>query len=96
MVKSLSENPCRPPSNDGAGEMQECLIAVDPFLPSDEDAAETIEPGVRTLDDPTAGAVARDGLLRGGFFAPAFDVRNVSELDGQFPNVRIVISSVQA
>ena len=96
LLKSLSENPCRPPSNDGAGEMQECLIAVDPFLPSDEDAAETIEPGVRTLDDPTAGAVARDGLLRGGFFAPAFDVRNVSELDGQFPNVRIVISSVQA
>ena len=95
-IKSLSENPCRPPSNDGAGEMQERLIAVDPFLPSDEDAAETIEPGVRTLDDPTAGAVARDVLLRGGFFAPAFDVRNVSELDGQFPNVRIVISSVQA
>ena len=45
-TKSLSENPCCSPGNDGASEVQEGLIAVDSLLPSDEDAAETIEPRV--------------------------------------------------
>ena len=60
--------------------MEHGEVGVGAFLPTGEDAAEAIHPGVGALYDPAAGAEAGLVLDRFCFFAAAADVGGEPEL----------------
>src|SRR5437763_1714152 len=71
-------------------------MVVGLLRPADEQAAEAIEPGVRALDDPAAGAEACLPLERLLLFTAGADVRAEPVLADEFVDLRIVVPLVQA
>jgi hypothetical protein len=71
-------------------------VGVGAFLPAGEDAAEAIEPGVGSLDDPAAGAEAGLPLDRLCFLPAAADVGGERELLGQLADLLVVVGGVEA
>ena len=71
-------------------------VGVGAFLPADEDAAETIQPGVGALDDPAAGAGAGLVFDRLRLFATAADVGGESKLAGKLADLVVVVGGVEA
>jgi hypothetical protein len=69
-------------------------VSVGAFLPAGEDAPEAVEPGVRPLDDPAAGANA--GLASELLFAAGADVCGEAELAREFANLVVVVAAVEA
>ena len=74
--------------------MEHGEVGVGAFLPADEDATEAVEPGVRSLDDPAAGAEACFPLDRLCFFAAAADVGGERELLGQVAYLVEVVAAI--
>lgn len=76
--------------------MKHCQIVFRNLLPTDQNPAESVHPAMRSLDNPPAcfeSGLARDGL---GFLAASADVRRVSELPHQVPNLLVIIPFIQA
>jgi hypothetical protein len=71
-------------------------VGVGAFLPADEDAAEAIQPGMGSFDDPAAGAEAGLAFDRLRLVAAAADVRGEAELLGEFVDLGIVVAAVEA
>ncbi len=76
--------------------MEHGEVGVGPFLPADEDAAEAVEPGLGSLDDPAAGAEAGLALERLRLLAAGADVGGEAELDGELVHLGVVVALVQA
>ena len=76
--------------------MEHGEVGVCSFLPADEDAAEAVEPGLRALDDPAAGAEAGLALERLRLQAAGADVRGEAELARQLVHLGEVVALVQA
>jgi len=76
--------------------VEHCEVGVGAFLPAGEDAAEAVEPGVGAFDDPAAGAEAGLALDRLCFGAAAADVGGERELLGEFADLLVVVSGVEA
>jgi hypothetical protein len=71
-------------------------VSVGAFLPTDEDAAEAVQPGVAAFDDPAAGAEAGLAFDRLRFLAAGADVRGEAKLLGELVHLRVVVALVQA
>jgi hypothetical protein len=71
-------------------------VGVGAFLPADEDAAEAIEPGVRTFDDPAASAEAGLAFDRLCLVAAAADVGGERELLAEVAHLAVVVGRVEA
>ena len=84
------------PGYQAAGEVEHGEVGVGSFLPADEDAAETVEPGVAAFDDPAAGAEACLALERLRLGAATADVRREAELGRELVYLRVVVALVQA
>ena len=65
------------------------------FLPSDEDAAEAVEPGVCSFDDPASGLVAGFAFDVLRFFSAAADVRGETEFSEKPTDFVRVVAFVQ-
>ena len=76
--------------------MEHGEVGVGAFLPADEDASETVEPGVGALDNPAACAEAGFALERLCFFSAAADVGGERELLGEFADLLVVVGGVEA
>ena len=84
------------PGDQGAGEVEHGEIGIGAFLPTDEDAAEAVEPGVGAFDDPAAGAKAGLAPERLRLFAAAADVGGEAELGAELAHLVIVVAFVEA
>ena len=71
-------------------------VGVGAFLPADEDAAETIQPGVGAFDDPAARAEAGLAFDRLRLFATPADVGGESKLLGKLADLVVVVGGVEA
>ena len=80
----------------GAGEMQECQIAVGVLLPTDQQAAEAFEPGMGALDHPATDPIARDLSPVLAFFSATADRGGMAPSVHQFADDVIVVAFVQA
>ena len=76
--------------------MEHGEVGVGAFLPTGEDAAEAVEPGVGAFDDPAAGAEAGLVFDRLRLFATAADVGGESELAGELADLVVVVGGVEA
>ena len=76
--------------------MEHREVGVGAFLPTGEDAAEPVQPGVGAFDHPAAGAVAGLAFDRPCFFAATADVRGEGELLGELVHLRVVVALVEA
>ena len=76
--------------------MQHREVGVGAFLPAGEDAAEAVEPGVRTLDDPAARTETGLALDRRCFLATAADVGDERELLAELAHLAVVVAAVEA
>jgi hypothetical protein len=63
--------------------------------PADQDAAVAVEPGVGGLDDPAAGAPARDAEFVGDLFAAGADVRREPGADDEVAAFAVVVGLVE-
>ncbi len=63
-IKSLSQNPCRPPGDPGAGEVEEGFVIGDFFLPADQQSSEAVHPTMRPLHHPAPRPIPGDLLPR--------------------------------
>lgn len=75
--------------------MEHGEVVLGLLLPADEEAPESVEPGVGSFDDPATGTIAGFGLERGHFFAAGSQVQREAELVGELPDLREVIALVQ-
>lgn len=76
--------------------MKHCQIVFRNLLPTDQNPAESVHPAMGSLDNPPAcfeSSPARDGL---DFLTASADVRRVSELPHQVPDLLVVIPFIQA
>jgi hypothetical protein len=71
-------------------------VGVGAFFPASEDAAEAVEPGVGSFDDPTAGAEAGLTFERFCLFAASADVRGEAELGAELAHFVVVVGGVEA
>ena len=76
--------------------MEHREVGVAAFLPAGEDAAEAVEPGVGTLDDPAACAEAGLALDCLRLFMAAADVGGERELLGELADLLVVVGGVEA
>ena len=76
--------------------MEHREVGVGAFLPAGEDAAEAIEPGVRSLDDPAASAEAGLPLDRLGFLAASADVGGERKLLRELADLLVVVGGIKA
>ena len=76
--------------------MEHREVGVGAFLPAGEDAAEAVEPGVGTLDDPAAGAEAGLALDRLRLLMAAADVGGERELLCELADLLVVVGGVEA
>lgn len=76
--------------------MEHREVGVGAFLPAGEDAAEAVEPGVGTFDDPAAGAESGLTFDRLGFVVAAADVGGERELVGELVDLLLVVGAVEA
>src|SRR3954470_19070090 len=84
-----------PPGDDGAGEVEEREVVGGLLGPTDQDAAEAVEPGVCSLDYPAArfGAGMTFGM---GFLATGAQMQGEAEGRGQGTRFIIVEALVEA
>lgn len=76
--------------------MEHCQVGVGAFLPAGEDAAEAVKPGVRSFDNPAAGAEASLVFDRLRLFAAAADVGGERELLRELADLPVVVGGVEA
>ncbi len=60
-TKSLSQNSCCVPSDDGACEVEHGLIVVRLLFPADQEATKAVDPRVAAFNDPSPCFPARVG-----------------------------------
>src|SRR3954470_3221287 len=84
-----------PPGDDGAGEVEEREVIGRLLGPTDQDAAEAVEPGVCSLDHPAAcfGSGMTLGL---GLLAAGAQMQGEAERRGQGTRLVIVEALVEA
>ncbi len=96
-LKSLSQNPCRPPGDPGAGEVEEGFVIGDFFLPADQQSSEAVHPTMRPLHHPAPRPIPGDLLPRLRLGPPALldrDVGCVTPAGHQLPHRGVVIPLV--
>jgi hypothetical protein len=71
-------------------------VGVGAFFPAGEDAAEAVEPGVGSFDDPAASAEASLAFDRFCFLATAADVGGEGELLSELADLPVVVGTVEA
>jgi len=76
--------------------VEHCEVGVGAFLPTGEDAAEAIQPGVGALDDPATSAEAGLAFDRVRFFAAAADVGGEAERGCELAYLVVVVAAVEA
>ena len=76
--------------------MEQGEVVVGLLLPADEQAAEAVHPGVRALDHPAPGPIARDLPFGGLLFAARADVGGVAPFRDRLPRRVLVVALVQA
>jgi hypothetical protein len=80
----------------GTGKMEHRQVVLGLLLPTDQEPAKAVHPGVRALDDPAAGTIPRDlafGLL---LLATGTDVGAPAEGLHQLTHLGVVVALVQA
>ena len=84
------------PRDEPEGEVEHGEVGVGPLLPADQDAAEAVEPGVGSLDDPAASAEASLAFEGLRLLAARADVGGEAELGGELVHLGEVVALVQA
>ena len=95
-TKSLSEKFGCAKGNPGAGEMKHSQVVFDFLLPTDKQAAETIEPGMGALYHPTPRPVGGYSFFLSDFLPASADMGGVSPFRQNIPDLIIVISLIKA
>jgi len=76
--------------------MQHRQVVLNLLLPANEKSPEAIEPRMGPLHYPASRPVAGDCPLGFGLFAPRPDMRGIAPRRHQFPNLRIIVTPIQA
>lgn len=95
-IKSLSENLCTAETNPGASKVEHRFVVLHFLLPTNEQAAKTVDPGVGSFDHPSPCPVSRNRCLLFFLFTARTQMKDVSQLGYLFPDDRIVVSLIQA
>lgn len=82
------------PSDDTAGEMNEAEIIGGLLVPSDQDRAEAVKPGMRSLHHP-APCLGPGVALGLDFLAPGLQVQSKAEFFGQSPWLGIIVALIE-
>jgi hypothetical protein len=82
------------PSDNAAGEMDKTEVVGGLLVPSDQDGAEAVQPGMRPLHDPTP--CLGPGMALGlHFLASGAQVQSEAELFGQRARLGIIVALIE-
>src|SRR3954463_8173038 len=82
------------PCDDAAGKMDEAEVVSGLFVPSDQDGAEAVEPGMGSLHHP-APCLGPGVALGLRFLAPGTQMQGEAELFSQGPRLGIIEALIE-